>query len=213
MLNARSTRRIGPGASTACAEVEEGRRRRPDGEGQAMAMAMARHDAMFRHLCTLGDDPVQMTFDEIEQLVGPLPRAATAQWDWWTNDRTRRRPHARAWLDARRHVDHVARSTRLVRFTAGRGGAAPERPGWQSVQLHPHDAPATPSRRAISAAESPAADAARSVTGGFAGVSWTKLPITATSPRRAGYDLQTGDRPHLAEEPPVVAQPFAVRPQ
>jgi len=30
---------------------------------------MAKYDALFRHLCTVGDDPVEMTFDEIEQLA------------------------------------------------------------------------------------------------------------------------------------------------
>ena len=33
---------------------------------------MAKYDALFRHLCTVGDDPVEMTLDEIEQLVGRL---------------------------------------------------------------------------------------------------------------------------------------------
>jgi hypothetical protein len=81
---------------------------------------VAKHDALFRHLCTIGDDPVEMTFGDIQQLVGPLPRAATAQQDWWTNDRTRRPPQAWAWLDAGRQVDHVDRNARVVRFTAAR---------------------------------------------------------------------------------------------
>ena len=37
---------------------------------------------MFRHLCTVHDGPVEMTFDEIEQLVGPLPRSATLHREW-----------------------------------------------------------------------------------------------------------------------------------
>ena len=34
---------------------------------------MAKYDALFRHLCTTGYDAVEMTFDEIEQLVEALP--------------------------------------------------------------------------------------------------------------------------------------------
>ena len=82
---------------------------------------MAKYDALFRHLCTVGDDPVEMTFDEIEELVGPLPRAATMQREWWSNDSTATRPsHTRAWLDAGRQVDHVDRANKRVRFSAAR---------------------------------------------------------------------------------------------
>jgi hypothetical protein len=82
---------------------------------------MAKYDALFRHLCTLDDDtPVEMTFDEVQQLVGPLPRAA-AQRDWWSNDQTARRPsHTRAWLDAGRQVEHLDRANRRVRFGPAR---------------------------------------------------------------------------------------------
>jgi hypothetical protein len=82
---------------------------------------MAKYDALFRHLCTVGDDPVEMTFDEIEQLVGSLPRAATMQREWWSNDPADARPsHTRAWLDAGRQVDHVDRANKRMRFSAAR---------------------------------------------------------------------------------------------
>jgi hypothetical protein len=82
---------------------------------------MAKYDPLFRHLCTIGDHPVEMTFDEIEQLVGPLPRAATQQREWWSNDHTAARPSpSRAWLDSGREVDHVDRQARRVRFSAAR---------------------------------------------------------------------------------------------
>jgi hypothetical protein len=38
---------------------------------------MGKYDPLFRHLATCGDGPVEMTFDEIEQLVGSLPASAT----------------------------------------------------------------------------------------------------------------------------------------
>jgi hypothetical protein len=82
---------------------------------------MGKYDTLFRHLCTVDDDAaVEMTFDEIERLVGPLPRAA-AQRDWWSNDQTIPRPsHSRAWLDAGRQVEQLDRTNRRVRFSAAR---------------------------------------------------------------------------------------------
>jgi hypothetical protein len=81
---------------------------------------MAKYDALFRHLCTAGDDVVEMTFDEIEQLVGKLPAAATTRREWWSNDQLHPAVHTRAWLDAGRQVTDVDRSKRQVRFSAAR---------------------------------------------------------------------------------------------
>ena len=81
---------------------------------------MAKYDPLFRHLCAANDDAVEMTFDEIETLVGPLPRAAS-QRDWWNNDPTLgHAPQIRAWLDAGRQVEHLDRTNRRVRFSAAR---------------------------------------------------------------------------------------------
>jgi hypothetical protein len=81
---------------------------------------MGKYDPLFRHLCAIGDDPVEMTFDEIEQLVGPLPTAATTRRERWTNDQAQRPAQARGWLDAGRQVDSVDRTSRRVRFGAAR---------------------------------------------------------------------------------------------
>jgi len=76
---------------------------------------------LFRHLCTAGDGPVEMTFDEIEHLVGPLPRSATQHREWWSNDRgDTRHVQAKAWLDAGRQVETLDRAGRRVTFTAAR---------------------------------------------------------------------------------------------
>ena len=81
---------------------------------------MGKYDPLFRHLCTTDSaDAVELTFDEIEQLVGPLP-AAAARREWWTNDHVTRPAHARAWLDAGRQVETVDRRARQVRFSAAR---------------------------------------------------------------------------------------------
>lgn len=82
---------------------------------------MGKYDPLFRHLCTTDDnDAVEMSFDEIEQLVGPLPGDAIKRREWWTNDQTTRPAHARAWLDAGRQVETVDRTDRRVRFSAAR---------------------------------------------------------------------------------------------
>jgi hypothetical protein len=80
---------------------------------------MGKYDPLFRHLCAIGDEPVEMTFAEIEQLVGPLPRVAGVQRDWWANEHGDRvRPQLRAWLNAGRQVESVDRAARRVRFSA-----------------------------------------------------------------------------------------------
>jgi hypothetical protein len=81
---------------------------------------MGKYDPLFRHLCTVGDEAVEMTFEEIEHLVGPLPAAANAKREWWTNDQATRPAHARAWLDAGRQVETVDRASRRVRFGPAR---------------------------------------------------------------------------------------------
>jgi hypothetical protein len=82
---------------------------------------MAKYDALFRHLCTAAaaDDAIEMTFDQIEELVGPLP-AGAARREWWNNDHTHLAAHTRAWLNAGRQVSEVDRAKRLVRFSAAR---------------------------------------------------------------------------------------------
>jgi len=82
---------------------------------------VAKYDPLFRHLCRAGDDPVEMSFDDIERLVGPLPAAASRTRAWWTSDpRAGTHPQAKAWADAGRDVESVDVVARRVRF--GRAG-------------------------------------------------------------------------------------------
>jgi hypothetical protein len=82
---------------------------------------VAKYDPLFRHSCTVNDGPVEMTFDGIEQLVGPLPRSATLHREWWSNEEgDTRHMQARAWLNAGRNLDSVDRPARRVRFSAAR---------------------------------------------------------------------------------------------
>lgn len=80
---------------------------------------MAKYDPLFEYLCQAGDGPLELTFDEIEHLVGPLPTSATKYPAWWANEAEGgRHVQARAWLSAGREVEAVDLQARRVRFTA-----------------------------------------------------------------------------------------------
>jgi hypothetical protein len=81
---------------------------------------VGKYDALFRHLCNAGDDSLEMTFDEIELLVGPLPATASTRRTWWSNDPIHPSAHSRAWLDAGRQVSEVDTATRRATFSAAR---------------------------------------------------------------------------------------------
>jgi hypothetical protein len=68
-----------------------------------------------------GQDVVELTFDEITQLVGGLPDSARALRPWWANSS---HVQALAWRAAGFHVDQVYLDRGRVRFARGeRGGS------------------------------------------------------------------------------------------
>jgi hypothetical protein len=83
---------------------------------------VGKYDPLFRHL--VGADAtvsIEMTFDDIERLVGPLPPSASKYSAWWNNeglDTTH--VQALAWLNAGREVELVDRERRRVRFSPAR---------------------------------------------------------------------------------------------
>ncbi len=80
---------------------------------------MAKYDPLFRHLCTAGDGPVELTFAEIEGLVGALPASARRSPAWWRDAGAETtNPQARAWLNAGRRVERIDLSQQVVRFSA-----------------------------------------------------------------------------------------------
>jgi hypothetical protein len=84
-------------------------------------MGVAKYDGLRDNLLAQGDVPVEMTFSDIEALVGPLPASATTYAVWWNDGPGERHVQARAWMDAGRKVEWVDRDTRRVRFS---------RPSW-----------------------------------------------------------------------------------
>lgn len=43
---------------------------------------MGKYDPLFEYLSRAGDGPVELHFDEIERLVGPLPASASKHPAW-----------------------------------------------------------------------------------------------------------------------------------
>ena len=77
-----------------------------------------KYDPLFRHLATCGDGAVEMTFYEIEQLVGSLPASATRYAAWWSNEGAdSTHVQSAAWLNVGRKVESVDRVGRRVRFS------------------------------------------------------------------------------------------------
>lgn len=70
----------------------------------------------------MGSEPTQMSFDDIERVIGlPLPSAARTRDSWWLDKAPdKHRAHAKAWLDARRQIGSLDREREIVTFTAMR---------------------------------------------------------------------------------------------
>jgi hypothetical protein len=76
---------------------------------------MGKYDPLFEYLCRANDGRLEMTFSDIEQLVGPLPASASVRAPWWANEAEGgRHVQARAWLNAGREVESVDRATQRV---------------------------------------------------------------------------------------------------
>lgn len=79
---------------------------------------VAKYDPLFEFLCRAEDGPVELTFGQIEVLVGQLPASATEHTAWWANEADGgRHVQARAWLNAGREVEWVDRGRQRVRFS------------------------------------------------------------------------------------------------
>ena len=83
-----------------------------------MLTSVAKYDPLFEFLCRAGDGAVELSFDEIDRLVGGLPPSAVRWPARWANKAAgTRHVQARAWLEAGREVEQVDRAARLVRFS------------------------------------------------------------------------------------------------
>lgn len=80
---------------------------------------VSKYSPLPRHLAAEAAAQVDMTFWEIDDLVGGLPASARRHRPWWSNEREGSHVQARAWLDAGWRVDSVNLTAERVRFIKG----------------------------------------------------------------------------------------------
>jgi hypothetical protein len=74
-----------------------------------------RYEALQAHLESIGEAPVTLSFDDVEQiLAGPLPASARRHRPWWGNHANN--AQASAWMEAGYEVDAVDQRVGWVRF-------------------------------------------------------------------------------------------------
>lgn len=78
---------------------------------------MSKYGALRRQLECEADPSVEMTFDEVDRIVGGLPASAHCYSAWWSNEREGTHVQAHAWLEAGWRVENVDLSAEKVRFT------------------------------------------------------------------------------------------------
>lgn len=111
---------------------------------------MGKYDPLREHLAALPENVRELTmrFEEIQQLVGQLPRSAYLHRAWWGNTDDAR-VEARAWRAAGWHVQTVNLATETVVFARGtsaataRQGSVPESAGGSRANHLPADGEAT----------------------------------------------------------------------
>jgi hypothetical protein len=78
---------------------------------------MGKYDPVREHLFTSGQPTVSMSFEELGNLVGGLPRSAYTYQAWWANElEPQTHVQKQAWMAAGYTVDHYDLSTQRVRF-------------------------------------------------------------------------------------------------
>jgi hypothetical protein len=78
---------------------------------------MSKYNALRRQLERETGPSVEMTFDEIDHVLGGLPASARRYSAWWSNEREGTHVQARAWMDAGWRVENVNLTAEKVRFT------------------------------------------------------------------------------------------------
>jgi hypothetical protein len=82
----------------------------------------SKYDALAEYLSKIPGDSIKMTFDEIESIVGELPKAARTYRAWWSNNTSF--THARnGWLAAGWKTALVGMDGRRLTFIRGSVGA------------------------------------------------------------------------------------------
>ena len=82
---------------------------------------MAKYDPLRNHLREVGGDVVEVTFEDLAELVSGLPPSALEHRAWWANGSTVR---AQSWRAAGFYVSQISRDSGRVRFERGEPGGA-----------------------------------------------------------------------------------------
>jgi hypothetical protein len=93
----------------------------PTVEGWRETNPVAKYDPLFEHLYRADKGPIELSFAEIDRLVGGLPASARRYTAWWSNEPARSsHVQAAAWREAGRQVVQVDLNAQRVRFSAAR---------------------------------------------------------------------------------------------
>jgi hypothetical protein len=84
---------------------------------------MSKYSPLRRRLEAERGAEVDMTFAEIDAIVGGLPVSARRHSAWWSNEREGRHVQSRAWMDAGWWVANVNVTAERVRFAKTRSRA------------------------------------------------------------------------------------------
>ena len=87
-----------------------------EGDAPVPAPNRSKYDPLRSHLEDLDQDAVTLPFEDIEVLVGGLPRSAVDHPAWWANESTGSHVQARSWMNAGWRVDGYDVSEGWVRF-------------------------------------------------------------------------------------------------
>ena len=78
---------------------------------------MGKYDPVREHLFMSGQPTVSMSFAELGNLVGGLPKSAYTYQAWWANEHApQTHVQKQAWMAAGYIVDHYDLNTQRVRF-------------------------------------------------------------------------------------------------
>lgn len=80
---------------------------------------MSKYSALRRYLEDESAASVEMTFDELDTIVGQLPASARRHTAWWSNESHGSHVQAHAWMEAGWRVAHVNLTAERVRFAKG----------------------------------------------------------------------------------------------
>jgi hypothetical protein len=86
-------------------------------ESRAREKTMSKYSALRRRLEREAGPSVEMTFEEIDHIVGCLRASARRYSAWWSNERDGTHVQDHAWMDAGWRVENVNLTAENVRFT------------------------------------------------------------------------------------------------